>query len=367
MLDLRDHLLSVTPFTVRQILLHSTCVNSAGYCFSTFISLLLMLMVYRDMDANCFRGDKNGKQHEGETKNGRSTKLRDLPKEILREVISNLPIKEAIQTALISKNWRNHWKHVSKVRLVQKAYAEREEFTYFVQNLLESLNTSCIKIFTLTFDVSEDTALVNGWLQGFINPTIQELNLDFESLDGPLVFPDYLFSAKDLTHFQLTMPHILMLPSYISFPSLSTMVFRDVLFPDTASAQRLFNACPSLKHLNLTDCNWGNCGTVHIACPLLETLIIREWEDDETDFIAQLDPPNCEIVISAGNLKTFSYDGDLLNDYVLDCNTSSITRGTVEVHPSPNDCTDASLFVLRLMKALADVERLSISDFATEV
>jgi len=315
------------------------------------------------MDAKC---NKNGKQHEGETNSG--TKLRDLPNEILQEVISNLPIKEAIQTDVISKKWRNQWKHISKVRLAEKGHREKKEFIDFVEKLLAVLNTSCIKIFSLACDVCEDTPIVNGWLSGFINPTIQELSLEFGNLDEePLVFPDYLFSSKDLTHFHLSMPHLFMLPPFISFPSLTTMSLREVMFPDSFSTQRLFNGCPSLTQLTLIDCKWTNIETVQIACPSLQILTIREWEDDENDLIDDNDPTSCRIVITSSNLKTFSYDGDLLNDYVLDCNTSSITNGAVEVHPPPSDGTDAGLFVLRILKALSNVERLSISDFATEV
>ncbi|XP_027915280.1 F-box/LRR-repeat protein At3g26922-like [Vigna unguiculata] len=314
------------------------------------------------MDAKC---NKNGKQHEGETNSG--TKLRDLPNEILQEVISNLPIKEAIQTDVISKKWRNQWKHISKVRLAEKGHREKKEFIDFVEKLLAVLNTSCIKIFSLACDVCEDTPIVNGWLSGFINPTIQELSLEFGNLDEePLVFPDYLFSSKDLTHFHLSMPHLFMLPPFISFPSLTTMSLREVMFPDSFSTQRLFNGCPSLTQLTLIDCKWTNIETVQIACPSLQILTIREWEDDENDLIDDNDPTSCRIVITSSNLKTFSYDGDLLNDYVLDCNTSSITNGAVEVHPPPSDGTDAGLFVLRILKALSNVERLSISDFATE-
>lgn len=309
----------------------------------------------------------NGKQQEGETNN--DTELRDLPSEILQEVISNLPIKEAIQTAVISKKWRNQWKHISKVTLEEKVHREKKEFNEFVDKLLAVLNTSCIKIFSLACDVCEETHLVNGWLSGFIQPTIQELSLEFGNLDEePVVFPDYLFSSKDLTNFHLSMPHVFVLPSVISFPSLSTLSLREVMFPDSLSTQRLFTGCPSLKQLTLIDCKWDNVETVRIACPLLQILIIREWEDDENDLLAADEhPTSCRIVITSNNLKTFSYDGDILNDYALDCNTSSITNGAVEVHPPPSDDTDAGLFVLRILKALSDVERLSISDFATEV
>jgi len=312
------------------------------------------------MDANSMTGNE---QHKGE----RSTELGDLPNEILQEIISKLPIKNAIQTAVISKNWENQWKNMSKVKLVGRGYRERKEFTKFVDKLVAVLNTSCIKILSLSYDFCDDSPMVNGWLSAFIKPTIQELSLDFESLEDPLTFSDSLFRSKDLTHFHLNMPQIIMLPSYICFPSLSTLSFRDVVFPDSLSTQRLFTGCPSLKKLSLIDCNWSNVETVHIACPMLQILIIREWEDDQIDSVAPDDPTDCRIVITADNLKTFTYDGDFLNDYVLDCNTSSITNGAVEVHPPPIDSMDAGFFVLKLLKALSEVEKLSISDFAAEV
>nr|KYP67374.1 hypothetical protein KK1_013702 [Cajanus cajan] len=183
-----------------------------------------------------------------------------------------------------------------------------------------------------------------------------------------------MFSSKSLIHFHLTMPQVINLPPSIYFPNLKTLTLRYVIFPDTTPTQKLFSSCSSLEHLALVDCNWSKVRAVNIACSSLESVSIREWRDDdeaakpddENEPDVQNDAP-CRITITgSSNLKTFSYDGDLINDYFLN-SSAAITDGTVEVHTTTNDDLDAGHFVFKLLKALSNVEKLSITDFAVQV
>ncbi|RDX60578.1 F-box protein, partial [Mucuna pruriens] len=318
----------------------------------------------RNMDANSLISNKRQKQHEREG----STMINDLPDELLQKIICKLLIRETVRTTVLSKRWKNKWTEIPEVKLVQDAHGKREQFLEFVEKLLGVFNTLCLKKLCLACDVCKDTPQVNRWLSSFIHPNIEELKLDFERVEEQLVFPNHLFYNKSLTHFHLSMPHVINLPSLISFSILSTLTLKHVIFPDTSKTQQLFSSCPCLENLTLIDCNWMNVRAVSILNPSLQTLIIREWrddDDDENDAVGQNVQTYCQIAITGCNLKTFSYDGDLINDYIL-YSTASVTDGAVEVHPPPNNTLNAGKFALKLLKALSNVEKLSISDFTVE-
>ncbi|XP_027362530.1 F-box/LRR-repeat protein At3g26922-like [Abrus precatorius] len=325
------------------------------------------------MDANSSISSKHQKHHEGEGRNiERCISLGDLPDVILQEIISSLPTKEAVQTSVLSKRWVALWMAISNIELKEGSPEKRQQFIDFVEKLL-ACNSSRLKKFSIAFEVGEDAPQVNRWLGGFIKPSIEELNLDFERVGQPLVLPDHLFTSETLTNFQLSMQHVMNLPSSIYFQNLKVMTLKHVIFPDGSPTQQLFSSCPSLEELTLIDCSWLKVKAVCIACPSLKTLIIREWKDDADDSV-KLDqendaggrsvPTHCQIVITGSNLKTFSYDGDLLNDYFLFC-TSWVTDATVEVYPSDSRL-DSPYFVFKLLKALSNVEKLSFTDYVAE-
>ncbi|KAK7308169.1 hypothetical protein VNO77_41766 [Canavalia gladiata] len=329
----------------------------------------------RGMDANSLMSsNKRQKHHEGEGKNESSIRLGDLPDVILQEIISSLPTKDAVRTSVLSKRWVDQWMDISKIVLEEETLEKRQQFIDFVGKLLVVCNSSRLKSFSLAFEVGEDAPRVNEWLCGFIKSNIEELNLDFERVEKPLVFPDHLFTSESLTKFQLSMQHVINLPSPINFQNLRVMTLKHIIFPDSSPTQHLFSSCPSLEELTLIDCNWTNVRAVCIACPLLRKLIIREWKDDDDDDSVKSDdeneaagqnvPTHCQIVITGSNLKTFSYDGDLINDYFL-YRTTSVTDATVEVHPADSSL-HAGYFVFKLLKALSNVEKLSFTDFAAE-
>ncbi|KAL2349512.1 hypothetical protein Fmac_003512 [Flemingia macrophylla] len=324
------------------------------------------------MDVKSYTTRKRRKLHEGDQRalnEGDGTQLCDLPPELLPEIISNLPLKHAIRTSVLSKVWKDKWTEVSKVELEEEAFEKRQEFKDFVEKVLAVCNTSCFIKFSLTCEVSEDASQVNKWLNKSIKARIEDLKLDFDRIENELlVLPDHLFSSQSLIHFHLSMPQVMNLPPAIYFPNLKTLTLRYVVFPDTTPTQNLFSSCPSLEHLTLVDCHWKKVRAVDIAIPSLESLTIREWRDDDDaakpgDEYYHNAPP-CQITITGSrNLKTFSYDGDLINDYFLN-SSDSVTDGTVDAHTTTNQTLDAGQFVLKLVRALSNVEKLSITDFA---
>ncbi|MED6168716.1 hypothetical protein PIB30_014181 [Stylosanthes scabra] len=316
--------------------------------------------------------EKKRKKHckgrrKGEGKVERRFGICDLPDEILQLIITSLRTKEAIRTSILSKRWQHLWKGISKIELKEGKLKERKQFMHFVTRLLVACNCSGLKKFSLSCNVRKDANLVNEWLCGFINPKIEELSLQFEEIQEPLIFPDQLFTCATLTNFHLDMPYIFKLPSSIHFQCLQTLSLSNIIFPDT-STQQLFSGCPALEDLYLLDCNLKNVQALRICSPLLRRIYIWEIEDDECD-IDGLDVSNCcEVLINGNNLKSFHYQGDCVNEYFV-YDSSLVIDASIQIHErleyylksDPTWQIAAGNFTFRLLKMLPNVEKLSMS------
>ncbi|MED6201752.1 hypothetical protein PIB30_098208 [Stylosanthes scabra] len=314
----------------------------------------------------------------------------DLPDPVLALIISSLPTKEAVRTSLLSKRWRHLWKDISKIDLKEGGYEEIQLFRELVSKLLVVCDCWNLTKFSFSCNVRENANKVNEWLCGFINPGIEELIIDLKMIEKPLVFPHHLFTFARLTKFHLNMDQILNLPSSILLPSLRSLSLKNIIFPDSSSAHRLFSGCPSLEELTLVYRNWMNVKAITISSPLLQKAVIRDWKyddddddnnDDEDDYQSHeedeedddIDGQNgskcCEIVVDGANLKSFSYGGFPGNDYSL-ISTNALIEATIDIE-SPYYCfefdhwelyQDAGYFVSSLLEKLSCVERLGITE-----
>lgn len=349
------------------------------------------------MDANStINNNKNlqkDNQEEGNVES--SSRLSDLPDEILQKILSNLPTKEAVATTVLSKRWENQWMNISKIDLKfdESAPEKRQRFIEFMDKLLVICDISKLKMFSLSFEVGEEFPRVNKWLSVFVNPMLEELNLELERVSNPLVLPNHFFTSNKLTKFHLSMRQVINFPSTIHLENLVTLTLKHVIFPDTHSTSQFFSGLPSMEELSLTDCNWKKVENIFINFPLLQKLYIRDWKDEDNEeeehdhhnhnveaYVVEINGglyihdvvlhhinfSYIKIAIMASNLVTFIYDGDLINDYAL-FNTTSATEATIEAHEQHNKVLPAGYYVYTLLKELFRIKNLSISDFALEV
>ncbi|MED6183764.1 hypothetical protein PIB30_040748 [Stylosanthes scabra] len=316
---------------------------------------------------------RNKKKNEIHGKDENTCKnISDLPNVLIHEILSSLPTKDAVQTSVLSKYWRHQWRNVYKFELKEESHERREAFKDFVKSLVRgSKNSLCLKKFSLSCEVGNDAALVNVWLLAFINRGIEELILDFNNVKEQLYFPEDVFDSPTLRKFHLSMPFCFILPPRYDFQNLKEMTLKHVVFQDGYMTLKLFCGCFSLEDLTLIDCNWMNVGSACICCPMLKNLTIIEWihedaGDDNDDEEEEEDSgPQCQIVIVGTNLKTFSYEGDMANDYFFYC-TSSVVKARLNIKAWGGSSWHTGFFVFKMLRAFPNVEKLSISDSAIQ-
>ena len=171
--------------------------------------------------------------------------------------------------------------------------------------------------------------------------------------------------------------HSLKLPSSISFSSLKFLALEKVIFSDDHSTQQLFTGCPILEDLSIIDCIWKNVKAVCISSPMLQRFFITDKyllddeNDDKVDLNAEADDQNdfngCQVVIFGTSLKSFSFDGQLINDYCF-YNPSSIVDASIQFfkRDAEYNFLDAHR-VFKLLSGLGNVEKLTLDVDALEV
>jgi len=136
---------------------------------------------------------------------------------------------------------KDGWINGIDLKLDEGAPEKRQHFIDFVENLLMvGKNRSSLKKFSLLFEVGKEFPRVNKWLNVFVNPMIEELNLELERVEKPLVLPHQFFTSEKLTKFQLSMRQVIKIPSTINFKNHVTLTLKHVIFPSSYCAQEFF-------------------------------------------------------------------------------------------------------------------------------
>ncbi|XP_050226004.1 F-box/FBD/LRR-repeat protein At5g56420-like [Mercurialis annua] len=287
-----------------------------------------------------------------------STSIDDLPDSILHHIISLLPTNLAVQTSLVSKKWQDLWTFSSDlsfaVRLLNRNMMNSVERVLLLHNL------SCLRSFTLTCLVDDDSYRVYSWISAIANRKIEKLSLDLFHIVSPIKLPACLFTCQSLTEFRLSMDYDLALPSSVKLSNLKSLTLQRVKFLDERAIQSLFSS-PLLEYLFVDKCDWKNLKSVSICGPKLSSLSINDHVIINKKISDRIvgDPDGCQVFIFGKGLKSFTYRGEFVNDYNF-YDASSI----VEVHITAVQWDASDIYCSRLtnlLTGLSNVRDLRLS------
>jgi hypothetical protein len=282
------------------------------------------------METSCLIQEPQKKQklnEEDEEINGNGKCLADLPEEILRHILSFLPIKHAVRTSVLSKRWEYLWASIPNLVFKRSSPEKRDILMNFVERVLCLRESYAIKRFNLPCDVLRDAARVNTWISAVVRHNVQELVLDLDKLKGEFSLPSCLFTCKTLTSLNLYMPCILKLPKTVWFSNLKNLNINSVTFSDEYLTHNFFSGLSVLENLTLADCSWGALKVVRLYAPKLHSLIIWECERPDSSY-----GDGCQIMIFAVQLKEFDYYGELFSAYCLN-NSFSLENAEIKALP----------------------------------
>ncbi|KAI9117309.1 hypothetical protein K1719_011475 [Acacia pycnantha] len=233
--------------------------------------------------------------------------ISELPDSLLHHILSFLSTRDAIRTSLLARRWKFLWTYLSDFNMkVEDRHKQIIHLFNQVDTILEK--AKFIKRFSLQAYEDVYVDKVYCWIITLLlKHKIQELELSL-NLRSPFLLANYLTVLKSLNVMNLELP-CLEVAGCVHFPCLKTLTLQLMTFVDETSVQQLFSGCPVLQKLTLENCGWKNVQNVSIKIPTLTTLIIEN--DSFPDSML-----NCKVTIDAVNLRSLSYNYDLIIELI---------------------------------------------------
>ncbi|KAG2398800.1 F-box/LRR-repeat protein [Vigna angularis] len=183
-------------------------------------------------------------------------RLSDLPDEVLQHIMEFLPTRQAIQTCVLSKRWKNVWKGMTTLHF-RWSNGIRKYNKHVIHVLSNRDDSISIRKMNLTVFNSTAPKVMNKAIEYASLHHLQELTLimDIKSKQIPTSFLPLVFNCKSLTFLNLyanfsSSP--LILPPSLPLPSLKILHLSNVTFtPKDDNNVEPFSGCTSLTTLVL--------------------------------------------------------------------------------------------------------------------
>jgi F-box domain len=198
-------------------------------------------------------------------------RISSLPNEVLTHILSFLGTKEAVQTIVLSKRWRDPWSFLPILRfdiedwadtaiIDEEALAEAEEkFKKHLNGVLDNRASSHLEIFEYRNFITESESEVSlEFLDRVVlqNPRVVSIDV---SRANRLNFPDSIFSCPSLEKLVLsiiTENVTVISPTVVNLPSLKMLEVNGIEISDEDGfMQMICSGCPALETLVLIACS----------------------------------------------------------------------------------------------------------------
>ncbi|GLT86313.1 hypothetical protein SLE2022_044580 [Rubroshorea leprosula] len=284
----------------------------------------------------------------------------ELPDEVLLQIISLLPLKEAVRTSVLSKRWRYLYASIPNLDFDfgELPVVNQLNFLGFVDRLFFLRGRTVVEKFNLRcWDAPNvDAVHLEWWISSIIELGIQEILIHFDF--NKLLPTSRLFTCATLTSLKLyfMFESSLQVPANILLPSLKILhLVNSISFCNDDSAERLFSNCPVLEDLEIRSLlvKDGKCNLTVPNSTLKRLTIVSLLLNWDQSF---------DIVIDAPNLVYLKYNGCDQNSHVF-VNVQSLSAADINFWESlcpqsnPHSASD-------LMRGICNVETLCLTSIA---
>ncbi|KAK8623053.1 hypothetical protein V6N13_117947 [Hibiscus sabdariffa] len=244
-----------------------------------------------------------------------SDRISSLPDEILCQMLSLLPIKDAVQTSALSTRWRYLFVAMPSLTLDFCYPGRRKEFKRFVDRLFDSPNrVENLERFRVTgLSLKNDCTRLYRWISDALDRRVKEIviHCTFKEL---LLLPVPLFTCESLVTLDLDLCVRMGFPSDVCLPNLTTLNLR-VDF-----------RMPVLEKLDMELAEWpGDTDELNIHSPSLKELILDVGEVGDGD---EDEDSNRVVEINTPQLVLFKYVG-LIDEGLRLCIKNSMVHATI--------------------------------------
>ncbi|BAB11676.1 unnamed protein product [Arabidopsis thaliana] len=304
----------------------------------------------------CFSQKRNQMSNRGD-------RISSLPDELLCQILSNLPTKNAVTTSILSTRWRSIWLSTPVLDIDIDAFDDATTFVSFASRFLEFSKDSCLHKFKLSVERDDvDMCTIMPWIQDAVNRRIQHLEVDcrfsfhFEAVYLTLYLSETLVSLR--LHF-VTLHRY----EFVSLPNLKVMHLEENIYYCLETLENFISSCPVLEDL-----------TVVRIVDIITEKILRVRSRSLNSLKLVLDSSNgwfiddideWKVIIDAPRLAYLSLKDDQSASFVIS-NLGSSAKADIKVSFNVNDIWDLPVTfersnVGKLLTGLSSIRDLTIS------
>lgn len=285
-------------------------------------------------------------------------RLSDLPDSVVLHILSFFNTKEAAQTCILSKRWKNLWKFVTTLKLSTRHFETIHPFTKFVSHVLSHRDDST----ALQALDSHRASIVEAYLlkkivKYAVSHSVQQLQI---SVDADFqCFPPCFFSCNTLTSLKLSLGFNTLFPNFLNLPALTSLSLRSFVFHNSDDGRvEPFSKFKMLNSLIIDSCMVCDAQNLCISSPKLVNLSLLMGFCLNKYF---------GIELSAPSIHTFAFTSRTLTKfYGSKTNLSSIKHVSINL-AHLWDSAKTSLVLLSWLVEFASIESLIVSLEALKV
>lgn len=207
-------------------------------------------------------------------------RISSLHNEVLANILSFLPTKEAIATSVLSRRWVSLWTLTNSLHFPENC-PTRNNFVQIVKSVLAQRKPSCMK--RVSFSIHNNCYiphLVSSIVCMASKQKVEEIDLSLYSLK--VYLPCEVFACETLVVLKLVGRFYLNLPSHLHLPLLKILhlnLFCFVDDHDDDALMRFLSSCPVLEQLFYEEVKFKRTSLFGICVPSLKRLFFRSFDE----------------------------------------------------------------------------------------